>query len=218
MVPALRFDQTRLRAHRAHRTGRDDHGGDALMRINTNIMALNAYNNLENTSNEPLEQPREALLGLPDQQGRGRRVGPRDQREPEVAGLGSPAGDSMNAQDGISVVQTAEGALSSVQSMLQRIRDLVIESANTGGERLDGAPGGAERDRPAPQRDRPRGEHHVVRQRAPPRRQLRRPSGARVEDHARARRGSHGRHSRPAPPSTSPSTPARPRASPSRSP
>jgi len=30
------------------------------------------------------------------------------------------------------VVQTAEGALSSVQSMLQRIRDLVIQSANTG--------------------------------------------------------------------------------------
>ena len=29
-------------------------------------------------------------------------------------------------------MQTAEGALSSVQSMLQRMRDLVIESANTG--------------------------------------------------------------------------------------
>ena len=39
---------------------------------------------------------------------------------------------TRNAQDGISVVQTAEGALSSVQSMLQRIRDLVIQSANTG--------------------------------------------------------------------------------------
>ena len=38
---------------------------------------------------------------------------------------------TRNAQDGISVVQTAEGALSSVQAMLQRIRDLVIESANT---------------------------------------------------------------------------------------
>ena len=39
---------------------------------------------------------------------------------------------TRNAQDGISVVQTAEGALSSVQAMLQRIRDLVIQSANTG--------------------------------------------------------------------------------------
>jgi flagellin len=39
---------------------------------------------------------------------------------------------TSNAQNGISVVQTAEGALSSVQSMLQRMRDLVIQSANTG--------------------------------------------------------------------------------------
>ena len=38
---------------------------------------------------------------------------------------------TRNAQDGISVVQTAEGALSSVQSMLQRIHDLVDRSRPT---------------------------------------------------------------------------------------
>src|SRR5262249_32788525 len=39
---------------------------------------------------------------------------------------------SQNAQNGISVVQTAEGALDQVNTMLQRIHDLIVESANTG--------------------------------------------------------------------------------------
>ena len=81
------------RAQRALRTARVHHGGDALMIINTNIMALNAYNNLQNTQMDLIEQPREAVVGLPDQQGFRRRVGPGDQRGPEVTGLGSPAGD-----------------------------------------------------------------------------------------------------------------------------
>ena len=35
-----------------------------------------------------------------------------------------------NAQDGISVVQTAEGALTEVHSMLQRMRDLSVQASN----------------------------------------------------------------------------------------
>src|SRR5581483_4376001 len=38
---------------------------------------------------------------------------------------------TMNAQDGVSVVQTADGALSTVHDILNRMRDLVIQSANT---------------------------------------------------------------------------------------
>ena len=38
---------------------------------------------------------------------------------------------TQNAQDGISVVQTAEGALTQVNSMLQRIHDLIVQAANT---------------------------------------------------------------------------------------
>jgi flagellin len=38
---------------------------------------------------------------------------------------------TRNAQDGVSVVQTAEGALNEVHSMLNRIRDLIIQAANT---------------------------------------------------------------------------------------
>lgn len=37
---------------------------------------------------------------------------------------------SANAQDGISAVQTAEGALNEVQDMLQRMNELAVQSAN----------------------------------------------------------------------------------------
>ena len=38
---------------------------------------------------------------------------------------------SLNAQDGISAVQTAEGALNEVQDMLQRMNELAVKSANS---------------------------------------------------------------------------------------
>src|SRR5688500_12141399 len=37
-----------------------------------------------------------------------------------------------NTQDGISVVQTAEGALTEVHSLLQRIRELAVQASSTG--------------------------------------------------------------------------------------
>ncbi|MCQ4695818.1 flagellin, partial [Extibacter muris] len=37
---------------------------------------------------------------------------------------------STNAQDGVSAVQTAEGALTEVHSMLQRMNELAVQSAN----------------------------------------------------------------------------------------
>ncbi|OON91802.1 MAG: hypothetical protein ATN33_08550 [Epulopiscium sp. Nele67-Bin001] len=45
----------------------------------------------------------------------------------QIAGLQQA---SRNAQDGISLIQTAEGALSEVHSMLQRVRELSIQSMN----------------------------------------------------------------------------------------
>jgi len=44
--------------------------------------------------------------------------------------IGGVAQAQRNAQDGISLVQTAEGALSEVHSMLQRVRDLKVQSLN----------------------------------------------------------------------------------------
>ena len=101
------------------------------MIINTNTMALNAYNNLQNTqmnlssSLEKLSSGYRINKASDDASGLVISEGLKSQ----ISGLQQA---TSNAQNGISVVQTAEGALSSVQSMLQRMRDLVIESANTG--------------------------------------------------------------------------------------
>ncbi len=101
------------------------------MRINTNIMAFNAYRNLNVTNDMLGEEPGEAVVGLPDQPGRRRRVGLWSSArtcDKQVSGLRQA---TQNAQDGISVVQTAEGALTQVNSMLKRIHDLIVQSANT---------------------------------------------------------------------------------------
>ena len=39
-----------------------------------------------------------------------------------------------NAQDGVSVVQTADGALTEIHSILQRMRDLAVQAANSGSQ------------------------------------------------------------------------------------
>ena len=101
------------------------------MRINTNIMALNAYNNLENTSDNLTSSLAKLSSGYRINKAADDASGLviSESLKSQVSGLQQA---TRNAQDGISVVQTAEGALSSVQAMLQRIRDLVIQSANTG--------------------------------------------------------------------------------------
>src|SRR4051812_376119 len=100
------------------------------MRINQNIMAFNAYRNL-NVTNEMLGKSLEKLSSgyrinraADDASGLVISQGLRAQ----VSGLQQA---TRNAQDGISVVQTAEGALNEVHSMLNRIRDLIIQAANT---------------------------------------------------------------------------------------
>src|SRR3712207_9400568 len=45
----------------------------------------------------------------------------------QIGGLGQA---QRNAQDGVSLVQTAEGALNEVHSMLQRVRDLRVQYGN----------------------------------------------------------------------------------------
>jgi flagellin len=100
------------------------------MRINTNIMALNAYNNLQNTSMNLTSSLEKLSSGYRINKASDDASGLviSESLKSQVSGLQQA---TRNAQDGISVVQTAEGALSSVQAMLQRMRDLVIESANT---------------------------------------------------------------------------------------
>jgi len=101
------------------------------MRINQNVMANNAYRNLS-TTNMSLGKSLEKLSSgfrinraADDAAGLVISQGLRSQ----VSGLRQAA---RNAQDGISVVQTAEGALNEVHTILNRMRDLAVQSANTG--------------------------------------------------------------------------------------
>jgi flagellin len=101
------------------------------MRINQNIMALNAYRNLSTTGTamsktlEKLSSGYRINRAADDASGLVISQGLRAQ----VSGLRQA---TRNAQDGISVVQTAEGALNEVHSMLNRMRDLAVQASNDG--------------------------------------------------------------------------------------
>lgn len=99
--------------------------------VNTNVAALNAYRNLSTTQND-LSKSLEKLSS-------GFRI---NRAADDAAGLAISEGmrsqiggikmGVRNAQDGISVVQTAEGALNETHSILQRMRDLSVQAANSG--------------------------------------------------------------------------------------
>jgi flagellin len=99
------------------------------MQINTNVAALNAYRNLSNTQNDLSKSLEKLSSGLrinraaDDAAGLAISEGLRSQ----IGGLTVAA---RNAQDGISVIQTAEGSLTEVHSMLQRLRDLAVQAGN----------------------------------------------------------------------------------------
>jgi len=100
------------------------------MRINTNIEALNAQRNLSATAAKYASSVEKLSSGLrinraaDDAAG----LGISEKLNAQVTGLNQA---QRNAQDGISMVQTAEGALTEVHSMLQRIRELAVEGANS---------------------------------------------------------------------------------------
>lgn len=97
--------------------------------INTNVASLNSQRQLVNSGNA-LDKATERLSS-------GQRV---NSAKDDAAGLAiSNRMTSQirgldqairNANDGVSLVQTAEGALQEVTNMLQRIRELAIQSAN----------------------------------------------------------------------------------------
>jgi flagellin len=101
------------------------------LRINQNIAAQNAYRNLSITdgqmskSLEKLSSGYRINRAADDAAGLSISEGLRAQ----VGGLKVAV---RNAQDGISVAQTAEGALNEVTSILQRMRDLSVQASNGG--------------------------------------------------------------------------------------
>jgi len=99
------------------------------MRINHNIAALNTYRQLS-INNTNVQKSLEKLSS-------GLRI---NRAGDDAAGLaisekmrGQIRGLEMatkNAQDGISLIQTAEGALNETHSILQRMRELAVQAAN----------------------------------------------------------------------------------------
>jgi flagellin len=106
------------------------------LRVNNNIAALNAYRNLSVTDGQMSKSLEKLSSGFrinraaDDAAGLAISEGLRSQ----IGGLKVAV---RNTQDGISVVQTAEGALTETTSILQRMRDLSVQAANDGGLNAD---------------------------------------------------------------------------------
>lgn len=97
--------------------------------VNTNVSALNAQRQLFDTSNS-LNKSFERLssgfrINSAADDAAGLQIS--DRLTTQVQGLNQAV---RNANDGISVAQTAEGALNEVATSLQRIRQLAIQSQN----------------------------------------------------------------------------------------
>src|SRR3954469_10621736 len=110
------------------RTG-DQGGSQMSLRVNTNVEAFNAHRNLFQTSLALSKSMEKLSSGL--------RI---NRAADDAAGLAISEGmraqirgtaqASRNAQDGISLVQTAEGALNEMHSILQRVRELAVQWSN----------------------------------------------------------------------------------------
>jgi flagellin len=100
------------------------------VRINTNIEALNAQRNLGITSLQFSKSVEKLSSGLRINRAADDAAGLAisQKLQAQVNGLNQA---QRNAQDAISMVQTAEGALNEVQSMLQRMRELAVQAANS---------------------------------------------------------------------------------------
>ena len=101
------------------------------MRINNNIMAYNAQRNLGASATAMGKSIEKLSSGLRINRAADDASGLviSQKLRAQTSGLRQA---TRNAQDGISVVQTAEGGLNEVHSMLNRMRDLAVQSSNTG--------------------------------------------------------------------------------------
>ena len=97
--------------------------------INTNIQSLNAQRNLSSSQNSLATSMQRLSSGLRINSAKDDAAGLAisERMTTQVRGLTVAA---RNANDGISLAQTAEGALSSLGNNLQRIRELAVQARN----------------------------------------------------------------------------------------
>ena len=101
------------------------------MRINTNVMALNASNMLAGNQSAVQKSINKLSSGLRINGAADDAAGLAisEKMRSQIRGLNQA---ESNAQDGISLIQTAEGALQQTTDILQRMRELIVKAENTG--------------------------------------------------------------------------------------
>jgi flagellin len=99
------------------------------MSVNTNIVSMNAQRNLGTSQSSLATSMQRLSSGLRVNSAKDDAAGLAiaERMSASVRGLNVAA---RNANDGISLAQTAEGALGKVGDMLQRMRELAVQSAN----------------------------------------------------------------------------------------
>jgi flagellin len=106
------------------------------MRINHNLSALNAWKNMtvnDGGQTKSLEKLSSGLrIGRAADDAAGLSIS--EKMRGQISGLNQA---SRNAQDGISLLQTAEGALQETHSILQRMRELAVQAASDTVTELD---------------------------------------------------------------------------------
>jgi len=97
--------------------------------VNTNVASLNTQRNLSNSSNALSVSMQRLSTGSRINSAKDDAAGLQiaNRLTSQVNGLGVAV---KNSNDGISMAQTAEGALQQSTSLLQRMRDLALQSAN----------------------------------------------------------------------------------------
>jgi flagellin len=99
------------------------------LRIQTNVEAFNAHRQLEGTAAKAATAMEKLSSGYRINRAADDAAGLAisEKMRSQIGGLDQA---QRNAQDGVSMVQTGEGALNEVHSMLQRIRDLKVQYSN----------------------------------------------------------------------------------------
>lgn len=99
------------------------------MRINHNIAALNTHRQLNGATNAQSKSMEKLASGLRINKAGDDAAGLAisEKMRGQIRGLDQA---SKNAQDGISMIQTAEGALNETHDILQRMRELAVQGAN----------------------------------------------------------------------------------------
>src|SRR5215208_4044402 len=99
------------------------------LRIQNNVEAFNAHRNLTGTSNHLATSMERLSSGYRINRAADDAAGLAisERLRGEIGGLEQA---QRNAQDAVSLVQTAEGSLTEVHAMLQRVRDLAVQFSN----------------------------------------------------------------------------------------